>query len=87
MKVRRTQCNAAVQPETGRIRTTFFELISAFIDAAKNDAEIIVSIKQLFERSDVRLLRSLAPVRLVAGASHTTARRKRKFIKAGTSWA
>jgi hypothetical protein len=65
-----------------RIRTTFFELIGSFIDAAKNDKEILVSVTQLFDRSDVRLMRSLAPVRLVAAAD-----RKRSLAKSGASWA
>jgi hypothetical protein len=64
------------------IRTTFFELIGSFIDAAKNDAEILASVRQLFDRSEVRLVRSLAPVRLVAPASRATADRKRSWAQA-----
>ena len=58
-------------------RTTFFELIGSFIDAAKNDAEILASVRQLFDRSEVRLVGSLAPVRLAA-----TADRKRSWAQA-----
>lgn len=82
MRAPRTQRNSPAQPKKMLIRTTFFELIGSFIDAAKNDAEILMSVTQLLDRSDVRLVRSPAPVRLVAAAD-----RKRSLAKTETSWA
>lgn len=65
------------------IRTTFYELIDALIDVTKNDAEILASVKQIFDRSDVRL----APVQLVATDSRARINVKDKAVKAGTAWA
>jgi hypothetical protein len=69
------------------IRTTFYELIDALIDVTKNDAEILASVKQIFDRSDVRMVRSLAPVQLVATDSRARINVKDKAVKAGTAWA
>ncbi|MGH7795325.1 MAG: hypothetical protein ACREQ2_10570 [Candidatus Binatia bacterium] len=79
------------KPSTQRkrmlIRTTFFELIGALIDVTKNDAEILPSLKRIFDRSDVRTVRSLAPVRLAATKSRVRIQRKGKAVKAGPAWA
>jgi hypothetical protein len=69
------------------IRTTFYELIDALIDVTKNDAEILASVKQIFDRSDVRMVRSLAPVQLVTADSRARINVKDKAVKAGPAWA
>lgn len=69
------------------IRTTFYELIDALIDVTKNDAEILASVKQIFDRSDVRMVRSLVPVQLVATDSRARIDVKDKAVKAGPAWA
>lgn len=83
--------NAAENQKSNRkkkvIRTTFFELIDALIDVTNNDAEILASVKRIFDRSDVRMVRSLAPVRLVATYSRARINVKGKTVKAGPVWA
>lgn len=69
------------------IRTTFFELVGALIDVTKNDAEIIASLRRIFDRSDVRMVRSLAPIRLAPTESRARIDLKGKTVKGGPAWA
>jgi hypothetical protein len=47
-----------------RVRTTFLELLSGLMDRTPDDASLMASLRHLFDISDVRVVRSLAPVRL-----------------------
>jgi hypothetical protein len=76
-----------VGPKRMVVRTTFLELIGALIEARKNDAETIASVKRIFDRSEVRVVRSLAPIRLIAAQSRAGANRRGKVAKSGPAWA
>ena len=52
------------QRKRALVKTTFLELIGNLIDRTPNDAALIASVKRIFDISDVRLVRSLAPIRL-----------------------
>ena len=47
-----------------RVRTTFLEIVSGLMDRTPDDASLVAALRHLFDISDVRILRSLAPVRL-----------------------
>ena len=81
--------NAAENQKSDRkkrvVRTTFFELVGALIDVTNNDAEIIASLRRIVDRSDARMVRSLAPIRLGSTESRARIDGKGKAVKGGPS--
>ncbi len=84
-----TQSNNKVLAQRKRalVKTTFLELIGNLIDQTPDDAALIASVKRIFDVSDVRLVRSLAPLRLVAKEAASKANRRARFGKAKPAWA
>jgi hypothetical protein len=75
-------CPQGASPTKRRlIHTTLFQLCEAFIDAGLNDSEWLPTIKQFFERSDVRLLHSAAAVRLVVASPATSGNGESKIAQ------
>jgi hypothetical protein len=70
------------QRKRALVKTTFLELIGNLIDRTPDDAALIASVKRIFDVSDVRMARSLAPLRLVANESTFKANRRARFTKA-----
>jgi hypothetical protein len=75
------------QRKRALVKTTFLELIGNLIDRTPDDAALIASVKRIFDISDVRVVRSLAPLRLVANESAFKANRRARFAKAKPAWA
>lgn len=67
------------------IRTTFLDLVSRLADLAKDDAALIASVRRILEGCNVRLVDTMAPVR-VAGSGKLSAR-KRRVTKTRSAWA
>ena len=57
---------AVAHRKSTRVKTTLLDLISGLIDRTPDDTALIASIKRIFASSEVRILRSFAPIRLVA---------------------
>jgi hypothetical protein len=68
------------------IKTTFLELLGNLIDRTPDDDALIATVKRIFDVSDVRLVRSLAPVQLVTEGTGSTGARRRRFDKAEPAW-
>ena len=66
MKLKATELIRVVQPKTNPIRTTFMDLLQELTNLTKDDALVLAALKNIFDCYNVRLVRSLAPVRLVA---------------------
>ena len=69
------------------VKTTFLELIGNLIDQTPDDAALMAAVKRIFDLSEVRLIRSLVPVRLVNKGAALGAGRPTKFGKAKPAWA
>jgi hypothetical protein len=67
------------------IRTTFLDLVSRLADLAKDDAALIASVRRILEGCNVRLVDTMAPVR-VAESGKLSAR-KTHGTKTGPAWA
>ena len=65
MKLKAQDLTRAVRPKTTLIRTTFMDLLQELTDLTKDDALVLAALKNIFDCYNVRLVRSLAPVRLV----------------------
>jgi hypothetical protein len=72
---------ALAQCKRTLIKTTFLELIGNLIDRTPDDAELIASVKRIFDISDVRVVRSLAPLRLVTKGYALKANRRAELAK------
>ncbi|MGH7853827.1 MAG: hypothetical protein ACREP3_10330 [Candidatus Binatia bacterium] len=75
------------QRKRALVKTTFLELIGNLIDRTPDDTALIASVKRIFDISDVRVVRSLAPLRLVAKEGVSKANRRARFGKARPAWA
>lgn len=53
------------RPRTTSIKTTVLDLLEELTALTKDDALVMAAIKNIFATYDVRLARSLVPVRLV----------------------
>lgn len=69
------------------LTTTIFDLFSGLIDRAPNDAVIVAWARLIFADYDVRLLRTLTPLRLGAATGSSTRQPKRVVAKTGLKWA
>ena len=65
MKLTPMKLRKAVRPKTTLIRTTFIELLQELTNMTKDDALVVAALKNIFDCYNVRLVRSLAPIRLV----------------------
>ncbi|HEV8721814.1 MAG TPA: hypothetical protein VGW77_14380 [Candidatus Binatia bacterium] len=65
MKLKPTDLTRVVRPKTTSIRTTFMDLLQELTNLTKDDTLVLAALKNIFDCHNVRLVRSLAPVRLV----------------------
>jgi hypothetical protein len=68
------------------IRITFMDLIGRLGDLAKDDAALITSVRRILEACNVRMLDSMAPIRLASGRSKPATRRRARGIKTPPAW-
>ena len=82
--MRKSKCsgNTPARPKRMLIKTTFLELIANLIDRTPDDAQLMATVKRIFAISDVRVIRSLAPLQLDIKGN-----RRAKFAKAKPAWA
>jgi len=80
-----TKTIAARRPKTSSITTTVLDLLKELTALTKDDALVMAAIKNIFATHDVRLVRSLVPVRLVVPQSLRNHRRK--TAGARSAWA
>ncbi len=59
--------NTIAQGKPAPIKTTVMELIESLSSLTKDDALVVETMKNIFASYQVRLARTLAPVRLVNG--------------------
>jgi hypothetical protein len=48
------------------IRTNFLDLIGKLLESTHDDAAVVASIRRIFDDCNARMIRSLAPIRLIA---------------------
>ena len=63
------------------IKTTFMELIRELSSLTSDDYLVVAAVKRIFDTYNVRLSRSLFPVRLVPAGSPLRVRRKSAWNK------
>jgi hypothetical protein len=78
VKLKPTDWTRLVRPKTTSIRTTFMDLLQELTNLTKDDTLVLAALKNIFDCYNVRLVRSLAPVRLVV-----TSERSRENRRAG----
>ncbi|HEY2917617.1 MAG TPA: hypothetical protein VGK77_01350 [Candidatus Binatia bacterium] len=84
MKLTPTELKPTVRPKTTVIRTTFMDLLQQLTNLTKDDALVLAMLKNIFDCYDVRLVRSLAPVRLMVASPGSQGNRlvRRRFSRA-----
>ena len=75
MKLKSTDLTRAVRPKTTLVRTTF-DLLQELTNLTKDDALVLAALKNIFDCHNVRLVRSLAPVRLVVTSKWSQGNRR-----------
>jgi hypothetical protein len=71
----------SAQRKRMRVRTTMLELVAGLMDRTQDEASLIGALKHIFAMADVRVVSSLAPVRLITKEPDAGARlRKAKTI-------
>jgi hypothetical protein len=68
MRVKKNSASMAKESKTIRLKTTLFDLFAGLIDGDINDAAVVASVRQIFTRYDVRLARTLTPLKLAASS-------------------
>jgi len=76
MKVKPMEFTRAVRPKPTLIRTTFMDLLQELTNLTKDDALVLAALKNIFDCYNVRLARSLAPVRLVVTSQRSHGNRR-----------
>jgi len=66
VKLKPTELTRAVRPKTTLITTTFMDLLQELTNLTKDDTLVLAALKNIFDCYNVRLVRSLTPVRLAA---------------------
>jgi hypothetical protein len=69
------------------IRTTFLELIQELSSLTSDDSLVVAAVKNIFDTYNVRLSRSLLPVRLVTAGTPVRAHRKSALDKESSACA
>jgi hypothetical protein len=84
VKLKATGLKSAVRPKTTLIRTTFMDLLQQLTDLTKDDALVVATLKNILDCYNVRLVRSLTPVRLMVAAPRSQGNRpvRRYFPRA-----
>jgi hypothetical protein len=65
VKLKPTELTRVLRPKTTSIRTTFMDMLQELTNLTKDDALVLAALKNIFDCYNVKLVRSLAPVRLV----------------------
>jgi hypothetical protein len=68
VKSKPTGLKPALRPKTTLIRTSFMDLLQQLTNLTKDDALVVATLKNIFDCYNARLVRSLAPVRLVVAS-------------------
>jgi hypothetical protein len=87
MYYRKNSKKPATQSKKTLIKTTFLDLIAKLAEKTDDDAAILASVKQILDKCNVRLVRSLAPVRLVDSKPGLEAKRQSIAGKTRPLWA
>jgi hypothetical protein len=84
VKLKPTGLKPAVRPKTTLIRTTFMDLLQQLTNLTKDDALAVATLKNIFDCYNVRLVRSLTPVRLMVASPRSQGNRlvRRRFSRA-----
>ena len=65
MKRTLRELKRAIRPKTNSIRTTVLDLLKELTKLTKDDVLVVAAMKSIFDSYDVRLARSMAPIRVV----------------------
>jgi hypothetical protein len=65
MKSHKSRSAPRAQTKKKIIKTTFLDLIGKLLETTQDDAIVVASIRRIFDECNVRMIRSLAPVRLI----------------------
>jgi hypothetical protein len=63
------------------------ELLAELSNVTQDDALVLAAVKDIFRSYKVRLARTLAPVRLVNGATTVSALRRANLRRRSSAWA
>jgi hypothetical protein len=66
MNYPKTRAATRTRSKKAILRTTFLDLIGKLLETTHDDAVVVASIRRIFADCNARMVRSLAPVRLVA---------------------
>ena len=69
------------------MKTTFMELIEELSSITQDDALVLAAVKNIFRSYKVRMVRTLAPVRLVNGQTTVSALRRANLRRRSSAWA
>ena len=69
------------------VKTTVMELLEELSSITQDDALVVEAVKDIFRSYKVRLARTLAPVRLVNGATTVSALRRANLRRRSSAWA
>lgn len=76
MKPGRNSRRSLISSKKLVIRTTFFDLVSRLSDLAKDEAALVASVRRVLEGCNVRMVNSMAPVRVSVEARKPATLRK-----------
>ncbi len=79
MKAKRSSAISAVGVKRATIRTTLLDVLKELTHLTKDDAVVLAVFKRIFDSHRVRLVRTLAPVKLVEGKGSTRRARRTGF--------
>jgi len=66
MNYPKTRAATQTRSKKAILRTTFLDLIGKLLETTHDDAVVVASIRRIFADGNARMVRSLAPVRLIA---------------------
>jgi len=86
MKNKRFSARLPARKDRMAIKTTFLDLLKEITDLTKDDTVVLEVVKRIFNSHRVRLVRTLAPVRLVNGKAASRVMRRNR-LPSNTMWA
>jgi hypothetical protein len=86
MKTQRYSSKPIAPPEKSPIKTTFMELLIELNSLTKDDTLVMETVKSIFASHKIRLVRTLAPVRIVNGGESACATGRASLVRRSAAW-
>ena len=81
MRVKRKFVATVQKSKTIRFKTTLFDLFSGLVDGEISDVAAVASVRRIFAHCDVRLARTLTPLRLSPDPRRITRNRSKNRLR------